>query len=183
MGKSAVSRIVTVSVLLGSLMTGCGTGHSEASFAKEYGSFKELSAASTAVIDVTAHPRSKQVPAASDGSSGIMATVTTLTVIKVVAGSVDGAPVIQLRQFGTAGDTSSEVQPVVTGSLRYVLFVQPFTFGPGTPDTGQYAVTGAEIAYQIEGSTAHLMVPSLSPGLPATLPTSQLLTDIDQAWK
>src|ERR1700712_3097887 len=172
MATSGAMRSSIVSLLLLALaLAGCGTGHSsggtEASLAKEYASIKELKQASTAVVDVTASNTSHEVPAASEGSSGITATVTDLTVNQVLQGSVGGSRVIQLRQVGTSDDESAEDQPAVTSNNRYVLFVQPFTFGANSPSTGQYANTGANIAYKIDGLNAHLVIPASSSKLPA----------------
>ncbi len=72
---------------------------------------------------------------------------------------------------------SAEDQPAVTSNNHYVLFVQPFTFGANSPSTGQYASTGGNVAYKIDGPDAHLVIPSSSK-LPAKLTTDQLLSEI-----
>ena len=76
MAKNGAVKSSIVSILLLALaLTGCGIAHfgggTEASLVKDYTSIKEPKQASTAVIDVTASNKSREVPAASDGSNGV----------------------------------------------------------------------------------------------------------------
>ena len=145
-----------------------------ASEATLFTSISELSKASAAVVEVTVLPDSKTVAADSAGTSGLMSTVSTVTVDSAIAGSVKQGGTILIRQLGIASDTGGDVTPILSVGKQYILFVAPFTFGAGTPPTGQFVITGDQGAYELTPAGGKLVSPNAS-GLPTTITTTDLI--------
>ena len=129
-----VAAVVLVAAGGGRSHSARATGHLYASQAKQYTSLAQLTqdATSVAVIQSTGAAKTE-----TDG--GIPWTITTMRVIRLVAGSALPST-LDLRQ---AGDGTTVGYPVVSTGNLYLAYVQPFELQPGVQaSTGQFVAIG-----------------------------------------
>lgn len=115
---------------------------------REFGSIAEIRAASPLVVVGRVLGATDGGPADQDGTAVIHARLTSLSVIASAKGGVAPGTVVTVRQFSDP-DTNAPLDFVLRQDATYLLFLHPFTFGPGTAPTGQYVVTGAQGAYEL----------------------------------
>lgn len=172
-------RLVLLAVVM--LVSGCGAqggGDSSASSAqresdisvsrlKDYASFADLRADSTAVVRVVAKDN-----AHIERVDGLPFTVTPTRVERVIWGKVDSS-VLMVRQLGDPAMGVAETGPVLTAQRAYLLFVTPFAFSDNKP-TGQYVVTGNQGLYVFdEKRSAFVFAGAGQPSLPTTLAATE----------
>jgi hypothetical protein len=134
-----------------------GLRHLGGSAAKEYSSLGQLKAGSTAVIRVTATAASSVVPAAV--GSDIPATVTQVTVDKVLWGNDGGATTLGIRQLGSTTTVSDDFSPLLQAGKSYVLFTTPFVQN-GQAVAGQYVIVGDAGEYAHDSGGNKMLSPN-----------------------
>jgi hypothetical protein len=108
--------------------------------------------------------------------AGIPFTVTTVSVVNVLRGSLSG-PSVKVRQLGGPGVAVDEGAPLLQAGRDYVLFLQPFSFGPGQ-STDQYTVTGAGAGlFAASGGIAQALDP-VSTDLPRAIAITDLRAQV-----
>lgn len=149
----------------------------DVSITKNYTSILSLRRASSEVIVGVATGRVRKVQADQFGKSGFTARAQEIRVERVLHGSALPKRFIYVHQVvGPDGGRAID-DLVLQVKTKYVMFVTPFTFGPGTVPTGQYVIVGSQGLYRIRGSVAQLMDPGPTK-LPVILPYSHLQTQV-----
>jgi len=134
------------------------------SIVRGYASLTELFADSALVVQAVPTGAVQHVPADQDGRGPVPASVTTVRVEQVLAGTA--AAEIAVRQV-VGGVCPREVPLRVAAS--YVLFL---TFADRVP-TGEYVIVGTQGAYEVVGDV--LQLASANAGdLPATVLRAEL---------
>lgn len=144
----------------------------DGSAAVDYSSVAQLKQDSTAVIVGIPSGSRLAGPADEAGQSRqVSAFVTSVVVEASTKGSVPRGTTIDIRQLA-ATELKKPSNYTLQPGKAYLLFLQPFTFGDGTPPTGQYVITGDQGAYELGKAT--LADPSSSaklvPGIQSRLP-------------
>ncbi len=150
-------------------------GH-DASVAKSYSTITEIRADSTAVVEGTVSAVRRTEPADQAGASGVKASVTAFNVTEVLSGSVAKEPTVLLHQILDPA-SGAPIDGTLHPGQAYVLFVTPFTYGPGTTATGEWVVVGGQGAYELQGSVL-MRTSTVSSALPTTLSRSSLLAQV-----
>jgi len=132
-----------------------------------------LAAHSSAVVEVTALPDPSETPADQAGTTNIPATITQVSVDRLLWGSVEGDNTLAIRQIGSPKVEVSN-EPLLSPGTKYLVFVSPFEFTPGTP-TGQWIITNDEGLYS-SADSSYTLLDTDDLGLPGSMTSAQLLS-------
>lgn len=137
------------------------------SIVRGYASLTELFADSALVVQAVPTGAVQHVPADQDGRGPVPASIRTVRVEQVLAGTA--AAEIAVRQV-VGGVCPREVPLRV--AVSYVLFLTHFEFTGRVP-TGEYVIVGTQGAYEVVGDV--LQLASANAGdLPATVLRAEL---------
>lgn len=121
-------------------------GALHASLVRDYADLGSLERDSTAIVK--ASPTTSRII----DLNGIPATVTTMSITRVISGAVpsDSIPVLQIGQQGMSLEDTSKI---VRRDRDYLMFVKPYHLTPGD-STGLYIITGERGIYEYDKVSA-----------------------------
>ncbi|RZU19022.1 hypothetical protein EV645_1226 [Kribbella rubisoli] len=141
-----------------------------ANHVQAFATLAELRAVSTSIVRVIA---GEQI---SGAVSGFPATITKLTVAKVIWGKVVGSE-IELRQLGVVGQLGN-TSAIVESGREYLVFLVPST-GADDAAPSRYLVAGDAGLYELQGAEYVLRGGDLPPEGRNTLPATLVAATAD----
>lgn len=132
-----------------------------------YRSIEQLARDSDAVVRVRVDGPSETVPADSQGIDALESTLTPVTILEVLQGSVGDAQLV-VRQTGSDTMVVDGNAELLRAGSEYVLFLDAFTFDSSGPGTGEWIPTGEVGVYRLDAGR-YLRVADDAPELPTTV--------------